>query len=370
MSDAERAALRALREIVAMLDSVGDFTLSSATRFGETDDVVKVEFAKGCWPTSCPTRESVARMLTQWKRDHPDAHFHKTPKVTESPSLARRKVIADKRQRWLDLYGSHVDTLRRLLAEHDIDAGWRSSYSTTWRREVPCSVDDLTHDKVMARMMGEYLSTIAPPDTVPSRSVECSGARDRFHVNTEQAGRVAAASYGPIDGLEAALWCDYACSACQADARRMTMALGDRLEQGLCVSGTKPEVLQSPHDLAKVQMDTEQIWQIVALLKDDNDFTQSDLAAALAIDLRTIQNRFREHRDRALVAPDGVARRQRRYQPSAKALEEFDKKFPGGICQSWLKEVRGRIDKTRQARKGSRAGSTQRTTKRRRKPLR
>lgn len=217
MSDAEKAALKALREIVAMLDSVGDFTLGPATRFGETDDVVEVEFAKG-WSTSCATRASVAKMLPRWKRDHPDAHFHKTPKVTESPSLARRKAIAEKRRRWLDLHSAHADTLRRLLAEHGIDAGWPSGYSTTWRRQVSCATNDLTDDKVAAWMV--------------HRSVECSGARDRLHINTEQAGRVDAARYGQqIDGLEAALWCDYACSTCQADARRMVKALEAQLEQ-------------------------------------------------------------------------------------------------------------------------------------------
>ncbi len=181
-------------------------------RFGQPPFSIAVEIAPGVSiggfdPDSILEprfKALVADRVARLRADSPKTRIPKQPKILWPGALLLRAQVAPQREAILRAHAEHRAILHRLVAQHRADGGWRERYDVPWRPGGEC----------------------AGAGTL-------KGARDLNHLCTTQASIVGSylkdETTGPggerLDGLEAALLCDYCCAGCKGEALGMIDAI-------------------------------------------------------------------------------------------------------------------------------------------------
>lgn len=184
-------------------------------RYAQPPFSISVEVAPGnSWSGYSPAdvrgpafEQTVAERQAKVRAENPKAEIYPEPKIIPPGALLIRAAVAKPREAILTLYGTHKPTWQRLVAQHRVDEGWRQQYQVAWR----------------LRDGGGWPATV-------------KGARDVNHWCTYQAAVLGSflenehVCIERIDGLEAALLCDYCCVLCKAEALRMIGNLMEKLD--------------------------------------------------------------------------------------------------------------------------------------------
>lgn len=198
-------------------------------RCGQPPFTIEVEVAPDCSTSGldpesirgASLKATVRALVERVRLRNPKTKLYPKARVRWPAALFLRARVSPRRAAILAFYSTHKPTLQRLVAQHGVGSGWQQAYQHVWRQ-----------------------------DNGNGMVVDLKGARAWHHTHTFQAGVVgsflrdehAPFPKGELDGLEAALLCDYCCARCKGDALGMIDAM---LAKSTAMSPTSP-VLTKP----------------------------------------------------------------------------------------------------------------------------